>query len=360
MIKDEFCGLTNYSLPQVNHIKINGRTAEELVPLTLFWTASGFEVNVKARELWVEIEADYDTQEPWFTVLINGSVISRQMAYRGRHKVCLFRNRNPDEIKNVRFVKDSQAMHDDPYCCLQIHGFWTDGTFCPVEYRPYKIEFIGDSITSGEGIFGNEKENDWVSMLFSAVQNYAYIAAEKLNADLRIISQSGWGLFASWDGVLEHAVPSCYEKICRLLEGEKNAALGALSDYDFAKWQPDAVVINLGTNDNSAFARPDFKHSMSEFEEAAVAFLKTVRRCNPRAKIVWVYGMLGYNMTLPIVHAIDSYISETGDKNVSYLQLVNTTEKTVGSRAHPGVECHKLAADIITDFLKSTGAFDRT
>ena len=43
--------LTEYKLTQIEHLKVNGRTTGCLEPLTLFWTASGFEVNVKAAEL---------------------------------------------------------------------------------------------------------------------------------------------------------------------------------------------------------------------------------------------------------------------------------------------------------------------
>lgn len=342
-----------YNLTQIEHLKVNGRTTGCLEPLTLFWTASGFEVNVKAAELWVEMEADYGEQEPWFSVLINGAPIARQMAMKGRNKVCLFRSRNPEEIKHVKFVKDSQAMHDDEKCCLQIHALYTDGEFCPVKEHKYKLEFIGDSITSGEGLYGAKEEIDWVSMFFSGVNSYAAMTAEKLDADVRICSQSGWGLFASWDGYLDRNLPDGYEKICGVLQGERNIALGAQNAYDFTKWQPDAVIINLGTNDASAFAIEDFAHEVSEFEDAATAFLEKVRRCNPDAEIVWVYGMLGDAMNLSIVRAIDTYSRKTGDTKVHYVQMPSTTSKTVGSREHPGVLNHQLAAEILSEYLIS-------
>jgi hypothetical protein len=344
--------LQEYRLSEIEYLKINGRTTEELEPLTLFWTGSGFELKVKAAELWVEIEADYDEQEPWFSVLVNGAHIARQMAVKGRNRICLFRSRNPEEIKHVKFVKDSQAMGDDEQCCLQIHSIFTDGTFCPVEDKPYKLEFIGDSITSGEGTFGAKEEQDWVAMFFSGVHNYAAFTAEVVNADFRIISQSGWGVFASWDGQVERALPDYYEKVCGVLKGSHNEALGAQQDYDFTKWQPDAVIVNLGTNDGSAFSMPEFHHELVEFENAVTAFLKKLRRCNPKAELVWVYGMLGYGMTAPINRGIQAYVRETGDERVHFLNLPNTTKETVGSREHPGIASHKKAAAVLADYLK--------
>lgn len=345
--------LKEYALSEIQYLKVNGRTTDCLEPLTLFWTGSGFELNAKGSELWVEIEADYAEQEPWFSVLVNGAHIARQMAVKGRSKICLFRSRNPEEVKHVKFVKDSQAMHDDDTCCLQIHNIIFDGEFYPVEEKPYKLEFIGDSITSGEGIFGAKEELDWVAMFFSGVHNYAAFTAEAVNAEFRIVSQSGWGTFASWDGQLDRALPERYEKVCGVLDGMRNQALGSQDDYDFTKWQPDAVIINLGTNDGAAFSLPEFSHSMTEFEGAVEAFLKKVRRYNPDAEIIWVYGMLGYIMTAPITRAVNRYVEETKDERVHFLQLPNTTSETVGSREHPGIASHKAAAGVLADYLKN-------
>ena len=347
--------MKEYKLSQIKYLKVNGRTTDCLEPLTLFWTASGFEVNVKASELWVEIEADFEEQEPWFSILINGAPIARQMAVKGRSEICLFRNRNPEEIKHIKFVKDSQAMHCDEKCCLQIHKFYTDGEFYPVKEPSLKLEFIGDSLTSGEGIWGALNETDWTPMFFSGVYNYASITAQMLDADLHICSQSGWGLFASWDGNVEHILPPQYEKICGVLKGEKNQSLGALKDYDFRKWQPDAVIINLGTNDQSAFGMENFSHDISEFEAAAVAFLEKIRRMNPKAVIVWGYGMIGDMMKEPIIHAIETYKRKSKDKQIYYFQFTEMTPDMRGCREHPNADYHRLAAKELGTFLLSRG-----
>lgn len=364
--------LQQYKVSEINNIKINGRTTECLDPLTLFWTASGFELNARGSELWVEIEAGFDLHEPWFSVLINGAHVTRQMAYPGRNWVCLFRNMNQEEVKRVHFVKDVQAMNEDSGHYLQVLNFRFDGVFEPIEEKPYKIEFIGDSITSGEGTVGAKEESDWISMFFSGVTNYAAYTAEKLNAEFRIYSQSGWGLVSGWNNDPNWVLPPYYEKVCGFLKGEHNRMLGAFEDYDFTKWQPDMIVINLGTNDASAFVEPEwvdevsgerFKQHLNEdgsfkmedrerLEQTIIGFLYKLRKYHKNARIVWVYGMLGYLLTNPIVHAIDEYQQQSGDTNVEFLQLPATNKDTVGSREHPGVPSHKIAADIIFDFCK--------
>lgn len=59
-----------------------------------------------------------------------------------------------------------------------------------------------------------------------------------------------------------------------------------------------------------------------------------LRKHNPQAHIVWCYGMLGYNLTPAITDAINRYTKETGDYNLLFLQLPNTTKETVGSHEH--------------------------
>lgn len=345
--------LKTYRLSEIENIKINGRTTGCREPLALFWTASGFELNAKGSELWVELEAGFDLYEPWFSVLINGAYVSKQMAVKGKSRICLFRGMNPGEVKHVKFVRDVQAMSEDPENYLQVYGFLFDGEFLPVPERPYKLEFIGDSITSGEGTYGAKQEADWVSMFFSGVNNYAAYTADAVNADFRVISQSGWGVLCSWDGAKECALPKYYEKVCGLLKGEHNRELGAFDEHDFSKWRPDAVIINLGTNDGFALETEGCSLTEDDFVKAAAGFLKKVRRCNPQSEIVWAYGMLGYDMNAAIGRAVDTYVRESGDKKVHFIGLPAATQETVGSREHPGVKNHKIAAGVLGEYLKT-------
>lgn len=364
--------MKTYGVKEISNLKVLGRTTACREPLTLFWTGSGIECNVKAAELWVEVEVDYDCYEPWISIVINGAYISRQMLEKGRRWICLFRNMNPNIIKHVKLLKEVQAMSDDEKHCLQIHGFKTDGKFEMVEEKPYKIEFIGDSITSGEGAIGALEEEDWISMWFSTENNYAVMTANALNADYHIISQSGWGVLTGWDNNPYSALPLYYDKVCGLLKGEKNTTLGANENYDFANWQPDAVIINLGTNDSGAFSSPRWedektgethkqrmnedgsynKEDLNAFKEAVVSFLEKLRKHNPNARLIWVYGMIGNPLETAILGAIQRYKEKAHDEKVEFLALPDTTEETVGARQHPGVKAHRAASEVIVKRLK--------
>lgn len=359
-------------LSEIQNLKVHGRTTEQRAPLTLFWTGSAIELEATGSELWVEVESDYDIHEPWISILINGVPVSRQMVTAGRYWICIFRGMSEGTVKNVRIVKDVQAMSADPGCLLQFHALKSDGAFLPVEEKPYKIEFIGDSITSGEGAIGAKAEEDWIPMWFSAIHNYTYMTAEAMNADYRVISQSGWGVLTSWDNNPNNNIPDYYEQVCGLLSGENNQAIGAGDPYDFESWQPDVVVINLGSNDGGAFQTPEWRdpvtgkvhkqrlnedgsyheEDLTAFENAVDRFLVKLRKNNLKAQLVLAYGMLGFPMMPAIYRAVDRYTKRTGDRRVSVLQLPDTTEETIGARTHPGELSHRRAAETLTEYLQ--------
>ncbi len=351
----------------VKNVKILGRVSKE-APDVLFWTGSRYEMNVRAANLTVHIEAAYGMQEQWIAVVINGALLCRMPLLRGDNEVIIFRNRNAEETKNVRILKEVQPMPGDGEGYIRLTKVETDGTLEPVAEPKCRIQFIGDSITSGEGGIGANAEMDWVAQLFSGYDNYAYKTAEALSADYQVVSQSGWGVYCGYNNDIHSNVPGIYDAVCSLVSVDGKGVFGSLEPYDFEAFQPDVVVINLGTNDSGAcnaeaYTDPEtgrtYKLAKGEdgsldaasaaaFDGAVRGFLAKLRSCHPQAYLLWVYGMLGTDMEEPILAAIRAYREESRDDRVDYLRLPDTKPGMFGSRWHPGHPAHESAAEVLT------------
>ena len=235
--------LTTATLTQLPQVRALGRhTSRD--PLTLFWTASGIELDFTGSELWVDFFADYEVMEPWVSVELNGAWIARFAVNPGQSRICLFRGMTPGKAKHLRLLKDVQAMYDDPAHLLQITGLeYAGGEFLPLPEPNYRLEFVGNSITSGEGAIGAVQEEDWVSAFFSAENHYGRMTADALGAEYRCISQSGWGIVSSWDNDVRHVMPpyGCFQT----LDGTDPEEGDVLSVADFALPLQDTALANV-------------------------------------------------------------------------------------------------------------------
>lgn len=366
-------------------VLIHGRTAEIINPnrigedvpdgaSPLFYTGSSVEFNVSGTMLNVTLYSDYDCYEQWISVYVNDAFVQRIMLPKGLYTLTCYRNMNGAKIKNVKLVKEVQAMSDDKSSMLLAVSAESDGAFEKVKPRDIKLEFIGDSITSGEGCIGAKQEEDWISMFFGASSSYSFMLAKKLNADYQVVSQSGWGLLCSYDANPYHALTEHYTKVCSLLTSEKQRGCGSCDEYDFNSFKTNYVILNLGTNDFSAFNSPkwtgesgetfELKMVDGEFDKndaalwvsAADRFLRILRNNNPDAYILWTFGMLGNGMVPLIERTIAEYKAATGDDRVELVLVPETNDETVGSRFHPGVKEHELAADILYKKIKEIEA----
>lgn len=360
-------------ISEAKEIAVHGRTGTLRQPLPLFWSASGLEMNFRGTELYLDVETDFSLYEQWISVVLNGAHIARFPLEKGRSLVPILRGLNPEKVNHIEILRDVQAMPTDEACCLLVHGVCADGEFLPLPEKKLRLEVIGDSLTSAEGAIGAKEETDWIAPLFCAARGYPFLLGEALQADLRVVSQSGWGALTSWDNDPHCALPLYYEQVCGVLKGEKNAALGAFAANDFAAWSADVVVINLGTNDGSAFNQPPWvdpetgksykqrtnadgtrnEEDEQKLCDAIRCFLKTLRRCNPHAHLLWAYGMLGAPLEGLIRGAVESYAREAGDDRAEFFLLPMGPEDGMGARNHPGLPMHARTAQALAERIRA-------
>lgn len=357
----------------------NVKDVENLPEINLFWAASALKINVKACEVWADFESDYDSNEPWVSIFLNGSRISRFMIEKsGEKSVCLVRGLNSQVENEICIYKDTQPMPGDTKHSLKVKNISLDdnGKFCEIKPAKMKIEFIGDSITSGEGLAGAPEQMEWIPSVFVGSESYAAQVSRYFEADFSVFSQCGWGLCWGWDGNRNNNIPKFYEKVCGVMEGDFHNQLGENQDYDF-KDGSDFVVLNLGTNDDGAFFQPPWKDEKSGIEykleldggkisasdneyivQRAKNFLSLIRKHNKNAQIIWCYGMIKLKFIPECLKtAIKQWKKETGDSKIHLLELdsmedVEKNYEDKGSRGHPGEKVHKLAAEKLKKLIK--------
>ena len=198
----------------------------------------------------------------------------------------------------------------------------------PPEAPDLKIEFIGDSITNGVGSYP-ETVTSWDYLTHcDAYYSYASMVGKELNADVHLTSISGWGVVRGSTS-LSHQIPLIYDLTSHEVDKE--------TKWDFASWQPDVVVVALGTNDQGV--------PPGQFMPAALTFLQTVRQKNPDAYIVWMYGM----MNDPQTAAIQKAIEDMHDDRIVYLQQ---GLNVAGGWGHPTYEAQCGYAEKLVELLR--------
>ena len=225
---------------------------------------------------------------------------------------------------------------------LYIYSASFNGTLANTEAKTRKIQFVGDSITAGFGVV--TKSNDPLGIVTDGVYtnktysyySYANVVADALNADYYSISNGGWYFSSSDSADLENkSITRIYDEQSMLIE------LGA---YDHSVWQPDVVVINLGTNDATLKdADGNLVVTAEQYMTDVAVMIDQVRAANPNAKIIWAYGAMGDTSNMPeggledwIIAAIESYNADKeAAVQVTYVELPTHQD---GLWAHPSVD----------------------
>lgn len=163
------------------------------LPYPLYWAGSSLEFTFTGSELHLTFDAGFTQLEPWISAELNGAPLLRMPLERGASRVCLFRGMTPGVPRHIRVFKETQPITGDPLHRLEaaeVTGM--GGKILPPPPKALCLEFVGDSLTSGEGLAGDREETDWASPFFSASQSWARRTADLLQADFRAVSQSGW------------------------------------------------------------------------------------------------------------------------------------------------------------------------
>lgn len=256
------------------------------------------------------------------------------------------------ETHVVRVIKLSESAMST----CGISAIKTDGEIAPTAPKDKFIEFIGDSITCGYGVDDEDRDHHFTTGTEDVTKAYAYKTAEALNVDYSMVSFSGYGIVSGYTGMgekVEHQlVPDYYEKFGFSYGAYLVNYVPQNVAWDFTKRQPDLIVINLGTNDNSyVLGKGDRRE---EYISGYVRFLKTVRKCNPQTTILCTLGIMGTDLCRAVEEAVARYRRETGDEKVCSMRFAEQLQEDgLAADWHPTEATHTKAAKKLTDEIKN-------
>lgn len=232
----------------------------------------------------------------------------------------------------IRVVKVNEAQMG----VIDILAFEFNGSLQAAQKKDtLKIEFVGDSITCGADMI--ESAADKVTAQ-DATKSYAALTAEALGAEASFVSASGYRLTYADDGNTKMVLPNIYKQV----SGIRNyMGVGDNGNWDFEANPVDVVVVNLGTNDSVLLSLG----RGNEITDAAVAFLKTIRKNNPNAMIVWCYGAMVSEGAAEIQAAVEQLADP-------YIYYLNVSQNNDGLADHPNAAGHQQIARELTAFLQ--------
>lgn len=118
--------------------------------------------------------------------------------------------------------------------------------------------------------------------------------------------------------------------------------------WEFSSWQPDIVVINLGTNDMGIPEPPD----EDTLKAKVLELFALVREHNPQAKIVWAFGLMG-NADGKVERIVKECMDERAAQGdtIPYT-FVELPADQNGGNGHPNVSGQERAGRVLTAALK--------
>lgn len=346
-----------------SELRWTGRTLYDAEQNALFfnWSCAGFSLRFCGTRVAIDMVAFADRYPgegenlPWYALFLDGlAAPSRIFSLpAGGSTVTLFESATA-ESHMLRLVKRSEGSKGR----AGIRALTIDGELLekPNEPSGRRIEYIGDSITCG---FGNEMPPE--KTVFSAEQenglaSYAAVAAELLGAAYQSVCVSGIPLCWARDERYRIVLPwaPSFETSVRTMEGyyeyadryheEATGKTDAFTRWDFSRFVPEAVVINLGTNDAFRIRVSGNEPAESEHVQARyTAFLERVRALNgDRAWIVCTLGSMDYFLYDTIEKAAAQYRERSGDERVICMKFgaIDPWGEGFGGLGHPNVKTH--------------------
>jgi lysophospholipase L1-like esterase len=304
------------------------------------WSGTGFAAQFLGTSIGVNLNND---DAYFFQAVVDGTPSSRFQVAKGQ-AVRTVVSGLASGVHTLELYRETEGM----YGASQLLGITEATLLAPPSSPARLLEFVGDSMSAGYGNLGSEPHPNYEDPnpctftydTESAYLSYGAVTARALGAEASLIAVSGWGVLRGRTSDVNEVLPKVYAD---------TLGLATSPTWDFGV-QPQAVVVNLGTND---FVPGD---PGTAYTTALSSFIDTVRAKYPAA---WIFCAIGTMYTTAEAAQAQVYVqaavaSHGGDAGkVAFVDLGSQDAlQGTGCDWHPNVAEDQRMADTLVPVIK--------
>jgi len=326
------------------NVIISGRTDESNTDYVSFGY-SGVRIITRFEGTSLKMRISSPEKENYLLCIIDDSIQDKIHLATSTSEVILASGL-ADKTHKVEVIKITESLQG----LCKFYGFTLDAgkTLQQPDALPdRRIHFIGNSITCGYGIEVLDKNLHFEAATENFYDAYAALTARTLDAEWNIVSRSGIGMYRNYGEPVAGST-NCMYNIYNQTFYDKASPL-----WDYSRFQPHVVCVNLGTNDFS-----ESKGDTALFAANYRKFLDTLRLNYPATKIVILAGPMYNNLIyVNLLKKLVSARNAAGDTQCWFFEL-SAQDGSLGYGAdwHPSrAQARKNANELASFLAKITG-----
>ena len=343
-------------------VKVTGRTlfAEGVRYLGYSGSSASFTfVGKKAvAEIWSDADAWGEELKGRIAVYVNnGEEPVKRICLDKPEGIYTLYESDTEEQVTVKIMKYSEAAFGK--CGIRYIEIDTDKLCPPPAACERKMEIIGDSITCGYGVEAENELQPFHTATENPTKSYSLLTAKDLGAEVNLVSWSGNGIVSGYveETATEPSDKWLMPEVYRYTDISGSEKLFGEDEsrwekWDFSRFVPDIILINLGTNDCSWCK--DIQERKNDYRDRYVEFLKYIRENNPGAEILCMLVTMDQRVLKELEEAVKIFKTTQKDEKVHFLSLPpQNPEDGYGADWHPCEFTQKRTAELVVREIKS-------